>query len=50
MSSLRFGIGAADAFTFVAVTILMLAVALVACCVPASRAIAVQPADVLRHE
>jgi len=50
MSSLLFGIGAADAFTFVAVTILLLAVALVACSVPARRAIAVQPAAVLRNE
>jgi len=50
MSSLLFGIGAADAFTFAAVTILLLAVALVACGVPARRAIAVQPAAVLRNE
>jgi predicted permease len=50
MSSLLFGIGAADAFTFVAVTIVLLAVALVACGVPARRAIAVEPAAVLRNE
>ncbi len=50
MSSLLFGIGAADAFTFVAVTVLLLAVALIACCVPARGATRVQPAVVLRNE
>ncbi len=50
MSSLLFGIGTADAFTFVAVSVLLLAVALMACFVPARRAIAVQPAVVLRNE
>jgi len=50
MSTLLFGVGATDAFTFVAVTILLLAVALLACSVPARRAIAVQPAVVLRNE
>lgn len=50
MSSLLFGVGAADAFTFVAVTTLLLAVALMACWVPARRAIALEPAAVLRNE
>jgi len=50
MSSLLFGIGAADASTFVAVTVLLLAVALIACGVPARGAIGVQPAVVLRSE
>jgi putative ABC transport system permease protein len=50
MSTLLFGVGAADAFTLAAVTLLMLAVALVACVVPATRAISVQPATVLRNE
>jgi putative ABC transport system permease protein len=50
MASLLFGIGAADAFTFVAVASLILAVALVACCVPARRAVGVSPAAVLRNE
>ena len=50
MSSLLFGVGAADAFTFGAAALLMLAVALVACFVPARRAIGLQPATVLRNE
>ena len=50
MSSLLFGIGAADAFTFVLSAVLMLAVALAACSVPATRAIGVEPANVLRNE
>jgi putative ABC transport system permease protein len=50
MSSLLFGVGAADGFTFVAVLILLLAVALVACLVPARRAIGIEPAVVLRTE
>lgn len=50
MSSLLFGIGAADAFTFVGVAVVMLVVALLACGVPAGRAIAVPPAAVLRNE
>ncbi|HEV8210137.1 MAG TPA: ABC transporter permease [Vicinamibacterales bacterium] len=50
ISTLLFRVGAADAFTFGAVTLLMLGVALLACVVPARRAIAVQPAEVLRAE
>ena len=49
MSSLLFGVGAADAFTFVAVAFVLLATALVACVVPAARAIGVPPAAVLRE-
>jgi putative ABC transport system permease protein len=50
MSSLLFGVGAADAVTFAAVAIVMLSVALAACFVPARRAIGVEPAAVLRNE
>jgi putative ABC transport system permease protein len=50
LSTLLFGVGAADAFTFGAVACLMLGVALLACFVPARRAIGVQPAEVLRAE
>lgn len=50
MSRLLYGVGAADAFTFVGVALLSIAVALVACFVPARRAVALQPAAVLRNE
>lgn len=50
MSTLLFGVGAADPATFGAVTVLMIAVALMACAVPAWRAMRVQPAVVLRNE
>jgi ABC-type antimicrobial peptide transport system permease subunit len=50
MSSLLFGIGSADAFTFGAAAVLLLGVALLGCGLPAARAVAVQPAAVLRNE
>jgi putative ABC transport system permease protein len=50
VSSLLFEVGAADPLTFVGVSALSLAVALVACLVPAARATRVQPAIVLRNE
>jgi predicted permease len=50
MSSLLFGIGASDAATFLAAALLLLAVALLGCGVPARRAVALQPAEVLRNE
>jgi putative ABC transport system permease protein len=50
LSTLLFGIGARDAWTFAAVTSLLLGVALAACCIPAGRAVATEPAAVLRNE
>lgn len=50
MSSLLFGVGAADPATFSGVATLMLGVALLACAVPAWRAMHAQPAVVLRNE
>ena len=50
MSSLLFGVGAADPLTFGGVAVMMIAVALLACAVPAWRAMRVQPAAVLRNE
>lgn len=50
MSSLLFGVGAADPWTFSGVALMMVAVALLACAVPAWRAMRVQPAVVLRNE
>jgi putative ABC transport system permease protein len=45
-----FGIEATDPLTFVAVSLLLLAAALVACIVPTWRALKVQPSEVLRYE
>jgi putative ABC transport system permease protein len=50
MSSLLFGVGAADPWTFSGVALMMFTVALLACAVPAWRAMRVQPAAVLRNE
>jgi putative ABC transport system permease protein len=50
MSSLLFGVSAADALTVSTVSGALVIVALVACFVPARRAIVVQPAIVLRSE
>jgi putative ABC transport system permease protein len=50
MASLLFQVGAADPMTFVAVTTLMIVVALLACAVPAWRAMRLHPAAVLRDE
>jgi len=50
MSTLLFGVSAADAFTFTAVSGLLLFVSLVACLVPARHAASLHPAAVLREE
>ncbi len=50
MSSLLFGVGATDPLAFTGVASLMVSVALIACAVPAWRAMRVQPAVVLRNE
>jgi putative ABC transport system permease protein len=50
MASLLFAVGAADVATFSGVAAIMLAVALLACFVPARRAVGLQPASVLRND
>ena len=50
VSSFLFGVSATDLSTFVAVPAILLAVALVACLVPAYRAMRVEPVSALRYE
>jgi putative ABC transport system permease protein len=50
LSSLLFGVSAADPVTFAGVTALMIGAALAACAVPAARAASAEPAVVLRND
>jgi putative ABC transport system permease protein len=50
ISSLLFGISATDPITFAAVAISLTLVAVAACCIPARRAMSVDPMIALRHE
>jgi ABC-type antimicrobial peptide transport system permease subunit len=50
IGALLYGVGTADVRTFGAVSLLLLGIALLACLVPAWRAVGVEPAMVLRDE
>jgi ABC-type lipoprotein release transport system permease subunit len=50
LASQVYGIGPRDPLTFAAVSVLLVAISLLACIVPARRASRVDPSDALRQE
>ena len=49
-SSLLFGVSPTDPLTFIAVSLLLIAVAIAACCFPARRAMKIEPIVALRQD
>jgi putative ABC transport system permease protein len=50
LSGLLFGVGAADATTFATISLLLVVVSLLACYLPARRAMRIDPLKALRYE
>ena len=50
ISSLLFGVSPTDSLTFVSVSLLLITVGLAACCLPARRAMKVEPVAALRQD
>jgi ABC-type antimicrobial peptide transport system permease subunit len=50
MSGLLYGVSALDVITFAGVSLLLTLVAMLACCIPARRAMKVDPIEALRRE
>ena len=50
MTSLLFGVGRLDLVTFTSVSALLASIALLACCIPVTRALRVDPVVALREE